>query len=81
MITQKRNLEYFSISKIKTNSTESERISTGNTDFKRSKLIKEYNDILHTDFKYDGRCGLYTIYKGRINETEYYVLTFERNGN
>lgn len=46
-------------------------------------LVKEMNETYGNSkhpFKYDGRCGLYTIYKTSVDSTgRYYVLHIERS--
>lgn len=82
MTTAKKKLKY-ALYRNMVNSTNSKIVDSGTTPKKTTvkALVGEMNEIYGRKhpLKYDGRCGLYIIYKSSVDSTgRYYVLHIER---
>ena len=83
MATKKKKLKYV-LYHNKVNSNRGKIVDSGTTPSPTTakELVDEMNDIYCNakhPLKYDGRCGIYTIYKTSVDSTgRYYVLHIER---
>lgn len=83
MATEKFFLKYV-LYENKVNSIQSKILKFGKSGISRKDLLKKLEEMYSSiheagGLKYDGRCGLYTIYKTKKDSKgRYYVLHIER---
>lgn len=83
MTTAKKKLKYV-LYHNRINSTNYKIVDSGTTSKPTTvkALLDEINDVYGNakhPFKYDGRCGIYVIYKTSVDSTgRYYLLHIER---